>query len=141
VKLNIPLFVNPVPRVTYYTLSLDAERCPSFSLFHAYEKNDVCLSPALRPCDFQNNSAIALKDHNLAAVLAEFAEPVMKRRYGNDTVVEVLECSCPEKMAIGMPFDEHAKKAQIQIDKFQKANAPRSSESKLLKSADVTTIR
>ncbi|WP_434134349.1 hypothetical protein JQR88_10770 [Pseudomonas luteola] len=90
---------------------------------------------------FSKRASIALKDYKLAATLAEFAEPVMQKRYGINTDVNVIECSCPEKMAANMPFDEHAKKAQAQVEKFQKANAPRSSESKLLKSADVATIR
>lgn len=136
-SLSISLFSALPPRVTYYTLALEAEHCPTFDLFYAYEHNEVCLSPNLRPCNFQNGNQIVLLDHATAADLASFAEPLMQQRYGQSTIVRVDECSGPESWARKAPFAKHEEKARVLIEKFKAKGAPRSNEIKLLPKADV----
>lgn len=138
--ITIPLWVNLPPRTTYYSLELDAERCPSFSLFYAYEHHEICLSSALRPCDFRNGKSIQLLDRQLAEMLASYAEPIMQKRYGSASLVNVIECSCPEATAKPTTFAEHATKAEALISKFRNQGAPRSSESKALKVAQVVDL-
>ena len=138
---SIPLWGSIPPRTTYYSLALDAERCPSFSLFFAYEHREIFLSPALRPCDFRNGKAIQLLDHQLAEKLASYAEPVMQKRYGTESRVNVVECGCPESMASPALFAEHATKAEALLNKFRNQGAPRSSESKALKVAPVVDLK
>ena len=138
--ISIPVFPTLPPRVTYYTLALDAERCPGFDLFYAHEHYDVCLGPGLRPCNFRNGSQIMLLDHAQAAELASFAEPVMQRRYGQQSVVKVNECSGPESWARKAPFAKHAEKAQISIEQFRAKGAPRSHQEKGLSKADVVPL-
>lgn len=58
--------------------------------------------------------------------LASFAEPVMQRRYGAATAVEVLECTCPASEADKQPFEQHALKVRVLLARFEQLNAPRS---------------
>ncbi len=138
--ISIPLFAALPARATYYTLSLEAERCPSFDLFYAHEHHEVCLSPSLRPCNFQNGTQIMLLDHALAAELARYAEPVMQRRYGASTIVRVDECSAPESWARNAPFAVHASKACTLIENFKAKGATRSQREKRLPKAEVKPL-
>ncbi|MNG14423.1 hypothetical protein D3C84_981730 [compost metagenome] len=138
--ISIPIFSVPPARVTYYTLALEAERCPTFDLFYAHEHYEICLSPSLRPCDFRNGTQIMLLDHAQAAELASFAEPIMQRRYGQQTVVNVNECSGPESWARKAPFAKHAEKACALIEKFRAKGAQRSLKEKGLPKAEVVQL-
>ena len=138
--ISIPLFSAMPARATYYTLSLEAERCPSFDLFYAHEHHEVCLSPGLRPCNFQNGTQIMLLDHALAAELASYAEPVMQRRYGARTIVTVDECSAPEEWARNAQFAIHASKAHTLIENFKAKGAIRSQQEKGLPIAKVRPL-
>lgn len=138
--ISIPLFAALPARTTYYTLSLEAERCPSFDLFYAHEHRDICLSPSLRPCNFQNGTQIILLDHTLAVELASYAEPVMQRRYGESTIVRVDECSAPEEWARNAPFAIHASKAHTLIENFKAKGAIRSQQEKGLPIAEVRPL-
>ncbi|EPF1846515.1 TPA: hypothetical protein ACKP6A_005884 [Pseudomonas aeruginosa] len=122
--LHIPMFATP-KRITYYSLELRAERCPTWDLHYAFEHFEVMLSPALRPCDLRNGKMIMLLDKHLAEELASYAEPVMQQRYGVCTEVHIVECSCPEKMAKPLPFDAHRKKVQQLLVKFEAKKVPR----------------
>ncbi len=139
-KMWIPSLSIPTARVTYYTLALEAEHCPGFDLFYAHEHYEVCLSPNLRPCNFQNGTQIMLLDHAQAAELASFAEPIIQRRYGQQTVVNVNECSGPESWARKAPFAKHAEKARALIEKFRAKGAQRSLEEKGLPKAEVVQL-
>lgn len=137
---KIPLWGSLPPRTTYYSLELDAEHCPSFSLFYAYEHREIFLSPALRPCDFRNGKAIRLLDRQLAEKLANYAEPVMQKRYGATSRVNVVECSCPESTAKPALFAEHATKAEALLRKFKSQGAPETGTSKAIKVAPVVAL-
>ncbi|MFU6991487.1 hypothetical protein [Pseudomonas paraeruginosa] len=121
---HIPMFATP-KRITYYSLELQAERCPTWGLHYAFEHFEVMLSPALRPCDLRNGKMIMLLDKHLAEELASYAEPVTQQRYGIGTEVHVVKCSCPEKMAKPLLFGAHSKKAQQLLARFEAKKAPR----------------
>lgn len=137
--IEIPVFDQRPPRVAYYTLDLRAERCPSWHLLYAYEHNDLCLSPSLRPCDLRNGKNLMLKDLPLAEELASYAEPIMQARYGSLTEVSAVYCEMPEKMAETAPFDEHAEKAQAMLEKL-KAKGCKPSRTKALPLAPVFNL-
>lgn len=139
--ITIPLWVNLPPRTTYYSLELLPERCPSFNLFFAYEQREICLSPALRPCDFRNDKAIQLLDSKVAEELASYAELIMQKRYGAESRVNVIECSCPESAAKPARFAEHTAKAEALLSKFRSQSAPRSSSLKTITTAPVVALR
>ncbi|MDT4815419.1 hypothetical protein FQZ97_484470 [compost metagenome] len=138
--IRIPLFVEPAKRTTYYSLALYPERCPTWDLHYAFEHNDLMLSAALRPCAFRNDKQIMLLDRRQAEELASYVEPVMQKRYGPYTEVQVMECGCPVELARKAPFTEHQVKAQKLLDKYAASNAPRSQASKILPIAEVTQL-
>lgn len=137
--IEIPGFGQRPPRVAYYTLDLRAERCPSWHLLYAYEHNDLCLSPSLRPCDLRNGKNLMLKDLQLAEELASYVEPIMQARYGSFSEVSAVYCEMPEKMAVTAPFDEHADKARAILERL-KAKGGKPSHKKALNLAPVVDL-
>ncbi|MCY1542995.1 hypothetical protein D9M68_787800 [compost metagenome] len=79
-----------------------------------------------------------LLDKCQAEELACYVEPVMQRRYGVHTKVQVMACSCPDELAGKAPFAEHQVKAQKLLDKYVASKAPRSQASKVLPVAAVS---
>ncbi|OEO27855.1 hypothetical protein AX279_00160 [Pseudomonas sp. J237] len=140
-KLYIPLFVPLPKRVTYYSLSLRPEEIKSWELLNAAETGNLMLSPALRPCDFRNYKHIKLLDKHLAEELASYVEPVMQKRYGAETLVNVVEGATVEAEAKSIPFDQHREKAQQLLARYAAKNAPRSKVSKVLPVADVVDLQ
>lgn len=139
--VRIPLFVGHIQKTTYYMLHLNAERMPGVSLHYAYEHYEVYLSPSLRPCDHRNGKALQLRDMELAAELAAYAEPIMQRRYGRHTEVTVQEWSCPAEWLPPSKLKPHAEKAKALILEFESSGAQRSINCKKLELATVTPIK
>lgn len=138
--IRIPLFVVPPPRITYYSLSLEPERCPSWHLHYAFENHDLCLSPAFRPCDFRNDKHLMVRERELAEELARYAEPIMQRRYGAYSSVEPIECSCPESLVKRMPFNQHEAKARALLAKLRGEGATKSLAEKRLPVSEVVPL-
>lgn len=119
-------------RITYYSLELRPDRCPSWNLHYAYEHYEVALSPALRACDWRNGKAVKLLNKQYAEELASYAEPIMQLRYGVRSEVHVLKVECPEGAVKQAVFEAHEKKAKTLLEKFEAGKAPRSATSKAL---------
>ncbi|MFK8397758.1 hypothetical protein M2D07_004540 [Pseudomonas sp. BGr12] len=129
--LYIPLRLMP-ERITYYSLELRPERCPSWDLFYAFEHHDLALSPALRACDWRNGSGLMVLEKHIVEELASYAEPIMQRRYGPLTEVHVMKCECPKKSVKQSVLDVHEAKVTALLKKYAAKNAPRSASSKVL---------
>lgn len=139
-KLSIPLFAEAPPRVTYYTVEMLPERCPSWHLHYAFEKGDICLSPALRPCDIRNDKNVMLLSQSLAEEFASYAEPIMQRRYGALTQVSAVVCEAPADWASKAPFNLHADKITGLIRQLKAKGYLRSGDQKSLPKAPVVKL-
>ena len=128
--LHAPM--RPPERITYYSLELRPDRCPSWDLHYAYEHYEVALSPALRACDWRNGKAVKLLNKQQAEELAAYAEPIMQRRYGAHSEVHVLKAECPKGAIKHTVFESHEVKAMAILEKFDAKKAPRSASSKVL---------
>ncbi|HED8873771.1 hypothetical protein [Pseudomonas aeruginosa] len=129
-SLCVPLHL--VERITYYSLELRPERCPSWDLHYAFEHHEVTLSPALRACDWRNGKAVMLLDKHLVEELASYAEPIMQRRYGPATEVHVVRVECPKNAVKQTVFDTHHDKVVALLQKLEAGKAVRSVTSKVL---------
>lgn len=129
-SLYAPLHLSE--RITYYSLELRPERCPSWDLHYAFEHHEIALSPALRACDWRNGKGVMLLNKHQAEELASYAEPIMQRRYGAHTEVHVIRVECPKGAVEQAVFDAHATKARTLLLKFESKCAPRSASNKVL---------
>ncbi|EAA3799152.1 hypothetical protein DOQ73_23115 [Salmonella enterica subsp. enterica] len=132
--------VRPPERITYYSLELRPDRCPSSDLHYAYEHYEVALSPSLRACDWRNGKAVKLLNKQHAEELASYAEPIMQRRYGAHSEVHVLKVECPKEAVKQAVFELHAMKAKALLEKFETKKAPRSGSSKVLEEPPTADI-
>lgn len=124
--------VHEVKKITYYSLELRPDRCPSWDLHYAFEHHEVALSPALRACDWRNGKGVMLLSKQLAQELASYAEPIMQRRYGAATEVHVMRVQCPQSAVKQSVFDEHEAKVISLLQKLETNKAARSVSSKVL---------
>lgn len=131
-SFSLYLPMRPPERITYYSLELRPDRCPSWDLHYAYEHYEVALSPALRACDWRNGKAVKLLNKHQAEELASYAEPIMQHRYGVHSEVHVMKVECPKSAADQAVFETHAVKVKALLEKFESKNAPRSTSSKVL---------